>query len=106
MSWNETAFEEFIANWLVTHGGYQAVKNDWEQGPLRDFDVEHGLERPELFTFIGATQAEAWAQLVKRRGGDSGRAQREFLARLTREIDGRGTVDVLRHGVVDQGLTI
>jgi type I restriction enzyme, R subunit len=52
------------------------------------------------------TQAEAWRNLIKWRGGDSGRAQREFLGRLVHEIEGRGTVDVLRHGVVDQGVTI
>jgi type I restriction enzyme, R subunit len=103
---DEAAFESFVANWLVTHGGYQVVKNDKEQGEDRDFDAELGLDRLELFTFIGATQAHAWGNLIKRRGGDSVRAQREFLQRLVHEIDSRGTVDVLRHGVVDQGITI
>jgi type I restriction enzyme R subunit len=106
MRLDEAAFEAFITDWLVTHGGYQAVKNDKEQGEQRGFDPELGLDWLELFTFIGATQAHTWANLIKRRGGNSERAQREFLARLAREIDGRGTVDVLRHGIVDQGITI
>jgi type I restriction enzyme, R subunit len=103
---DEAAFESFIADWLIAYGGYQVVKNDKEQGEHRDFDPELGLDRTELFAFITATQAQTWAELVRRRGGDPGRAQREFLVRLTREIEGRGTVDVLRHGVVDQGVTI
>jgi type I restriction enzyme, R subunit len=106
MSLDEISFEEFIANWLVTHGGYQAVKNDKEQGSPRDFDAERGLDRPELFTFIGATQSTAWAELIKRYGGDAGLAQDKFLGRVASEIDKRGTVDVLRHGVVDHGVTL
>jgi type I restriction enzyme R subunit len=103
---DEAAFETLIAGWLVGPGGYRAAKNDKEQSDPHDFDPVLGFDRPELFTFIGATQPEAWAEVVKRRGGDPDRAQREFLGRLTAEIDGRGTVDVLRHGVVDQGVTI
>jgi type I restriction enzyme R subunit len=103
---DEAAFEAFIADWLVAHGGHQAVKNDKEQGSPRDFDVELGLDRPELFTFIWATQGRSWAELTKRYGGDAGVAQDRFLARVASEIDKRGTVDVLRHGVVDHGVTI
>src|SRR6266540_4646297 len=103
---DEAAFEGFIANWLVAKGGYQAVKNDKEQGSPRDFDVGRGLDRPELFRFIGATQGSAWAELIKRYGGDAGVAQEKFLDRVASEVDKRGTVDVLRHGVVDHGVTV
>ena len=91
MSLDEGAFEAFIANWLVTHGGYQAVKNDKEQGSPRDFDVGRGLDTPELFRFIGTTQATAWAELIKRYRRDVGPAQERFLERVPAEIDKRGT---------------
>jgi type I restriction enzyme, R subunit len=102
---DETAFEGFIADWL-RHHGYHASKNDKEQTDPRDFDAILGLDRPELFTFIGATQHDAWAEIIRRRGGEAGAAQAKFLQRLADELDRRGTVDVLRHGVVDQGVTI
>jgi type I restriction enzyme R subunit len=103
---SEQAFEGFIARWLVDNGAYVKLKNDAEQGDLRDFDPVLGLDRPELFTFIGATQPDAWAEVIRRRGGEPGAAQGKLLQRLADELDRRGTVDVLRHGVVDQGVTI
>jgi hypothetical protein len=51
---DEAAFEAFIANWLVTRGGYRAVKNDKEQSESRDFDPVFGLDQQELFAFIGS----------------------------------------------------
>jgi hypothetical protein len=91
VSLDEEGFESFIANWLVGHGGYQAVKNDKDQGSPRDLDVGRGLDRSELFRFIGATQATAWAELLTRYRGDVGLAQERFLDRLAAEIDKRGT---------------
>jgi len=102
----EELFETAICNWLAQHGGYAAVKNDKLQGEPRDFDPVRGLDTGELFTFIGATQGETWEGLVKRYGGDRDAAQRKFADRLAGELDKRGAVDVLRHGVVDQGITI
>src|SRR5690606_11575853 len=70
-----------------------------------DFDAVRGLDTAELFAFIGATQAKAWDQL-RTLYGDPDKAQRGFVDRLVKELDVRGTVDVLRHGVVDLGVTI
>ena len=61
------------------------------------------LDTAELFTFIGATQADEWEELVRRNGGDPDLSQRRFVERLARQIDERGTIDVLRHGVDDLG---
>jgi type I restriction enzyme R subunit len=103
-STSEEAFEVAICDWLTQHGGYDAVKNDRQQDP-RDFDPVRGLDTAELFIFLGATQADAWEDLVKRYGGDRDVAQAKFADRLAVELDRRGAVDVLRHGVVDQGIT-
>jgi type I restriction enzyme, R subunit len=102
----EELFEAAICDWLVEHGRYGAVKNDRLQGEPRDFDPVRGLDTAELYAFIGATQGEVWEGLVKRYGGDRDAAQRKFADRLASELDKRGVVDVLRHGVVDQGVTI
>lgn len=103
---NEALFEAEICAWLQAEGGYDAVKNDREQGAAGDFDRVRGLDTGELFTFLGATQVEMWDELVKRHGGDPDKAQARFADRLTGELDKRGVVDVLRHGVVDQGVSL
>lgn len=103
---DEEAFESFICDYLVAHGGYDACKVGNAQGSPTDFDPIRGLDTAELFAFLGATQAEEWEQLKKRLGGDPNLAQAQFADRLASEIDKRGTVDVLRHGVVDHGITI
>ncbi len=103
---NEEQFESAICGWLADAGGYTAVKNDKAQGEPRDFDSVRGLDTAELYAFLGATQADKWAEVVKRYGGDPDVAQAKFADRLASERDRRGVVDVLRHGVVDQGVTI
>ncbi len=102
----EEAFESFICDWLVEHGGYSAAKVGIAQGQPTDFDPVRALDTAELFAFIGATQADTWSELLVLYGGDADRAQRGFADRLAKELDARGTVDVLRHGVVDLGVTI
>jgi type I restriction enzyme R subunit len=99
-------FESAICASLTGQGGYVTAKNDTAQGDSRDFDPERGLDTGELYTFIGATQMKAWSQLVKRYGDDQPRAQAKFADRLASELDKRGVVDVLRHGVTDQGVTL
>ena len=103
---NEELFEQSICDFLVQHGGYVAIKNDLAQGAQPDFDPVLALDTGELFAFVGATQVDAWEELIKRYGGDQPTAQRRFAERLSSELDKRGTVDVLRHGVVDLGVTI
>jgi len=96
---DERAFEAEIAGWLTGHGGHAA-------GTPGNFDPEVGLDTAELWEFIGATQADDWHRLRMLHGGSADDAQRAFKDRLARELDSRGTVDVLRRGVVDHGVTI
>ena len=103
---DEAAFESFICDWLVGQGGYDAVKVGTAQGSPTDFDPDRGVDTAELFAFIGATQPDEWARVLTAYGGDPDEAQRGFADRLAKQLDQRGTVDVLRHGVVDRGPTI
>lgn len=103
---DETAFETEICEWLRAHGGYPEVKVGNRQGAPTDFDPVRGLDTAEMFAFVGATQGDAWEQVVVAYGGDRDAAQRGFADRVAKQIDERGTVDVLRHGVVDRGPTI
>ena len=51
--------------------------------------------------WVLATQPEAWRTLVKNHGGQ---ATEIMLARLRDQLDQRGTLDVLRHGIELLGL--
>jgi len=84
---------------LLEHGGYIRSSSD-------HFDPVLGLDTFELFAFISTTQAKSWTSLLGRYGNNPDAAQRGFAKRLAAELDNRGTVDVLRHGVVDLGVTI
>jgi type I restriction enzyme, R subunit len=99
MTVDERLFEDAIEAHLVEHGGY-------EKGITSFFDPVLGLDTSELFAFIGKTQIKEWERLLALYGNDAENAQRGFAKRIAAEIDKRGTVDVLRHGVVDLGVTI
>jgi type I restriction enzyme, R subunit len=91
----ESAFEATIETHLLANG--------WEQGDPASYRVDLGLDTYELLAFVHATQSEKWEQLIGLRGGQD-QAQQIFNKRVADEIDSRGTIHVLRHGVEDMGL--
>src|SRR5206468_3131656 len=92
----ERKFEGAIEAWLLEHGGYS-------KGHPRTFDRGLGLDPGEVLAFVRTTQQQEWNKLEERRGGEAAAA---FLKRLAAELDTRGTVDILRHGVKDLGVEI
>ena len=101
---SEAAFEAHIAGWLASHGGYRVKVGNVGDG-VSDFDSEVGVDVVDLFGFIGATQGERWGRLVSvGYGGSVGGARLGFVKRLAEQLDRRGTVDVLRRGVVDRNV--
>ena len=104
---DEAAFEAHIAGWLVDYGGYRRVKVGNLGAELSDFDPAAGVDTADLFEFIGATQPNEWDRLVNAGyGGDVRQARVGFVKRLASQLDRRGTVDVLRRGVVDRNVKI
>lgn len=98
MKIDERGFEDAIEASLLAGGYLKSVPSD--------FNAALGLDTGKLFEFLGATQPRAWESLVGRYGNDRDAAQQGFAKRLAAELDQRGTVDVLRHGVVDLGVTL
>ncbi len=98
MKVDERGFEDAIEAALLAGGYLKSVPSH--------FDPALGLDTAELFAFIGATQNPEWEKLLGRYGNDPDAAQRGFAKRLAAELDSRGTVDVLRQGVVDLGVTL
>jgi type I restriction enzyme R subunit len=95
---NEHMFEDEIEASLLASG--------YRRSQPSNFDPGLGLDTTELFAFIEATQMDEWNALLDRYGLDARAAQRGLARRVASEIDSRGTVDVLRQGVVDLGVTI
>jgi len=69
-------------------------------GSAQDYDRAHALDVPQLFSFLRATQPEAFKKLALADANDPKDINRlKFLARLSGEIGKRGVIDVLRKGV-------
>ena len=102
----EKLLEDEITAHLVDAGGYRICKVGTSAEHKPDFDAKLGLDTAELFAFIEDTQPTGLANLVKAHGGSEQLARTKFAARLAQQIDERGTVDVLRHGVRDQNVEL
>jgi type I restriction enzyme R subunit len=69
-------------------------------GSAQDYDRAHALDVAQLFTFLRATQPEAFKKLAIVDVNDAKDINRlKFLARLSNEVGKRGVVDVLRRGI-------
>ena len=94
--------EEALETMIEAH----LLAQSWHQGANTSYDRDLALDTVELFTFIGATQIDAWERLIARHGGDQETAQRKFKQRLNDDLNRRGVIDVLRRGVTDLGVKI
>lgn len=91
----ESTLEKLITDHLVSEG--------WIQGSNDCYSREYGLDLDELKHFIYSTQMNAWNRLLALHGGEES-AWKKFAERLSKEISGRGVIDVIRKGVVDLGV--
>lgn len=96
---HEAAFETAITAALTRDGG-------WVEGTQHDYDPRLALDTARLFQFLGATQGHECARLTELYGGDTAAFQRGFAARVADEIDKRGALDVLRHGIKDRSVLV
>src|SRR5688572_5622369 len=90
----EQTFEEAIESSLLESGGY--VK-----GHSKDFDSHLGLFPEYIFSFLEESQTKEWNKI---KGIHKTDVKQKVLQRLLKEIDLRGTLDVLRNGFTDYGV--
>ncbi|GAB3971054.1 DEAD/DEAH box helicase family protein [Actinoallomurus acanthiterrae] len=95
---SESAFGDAIVAVMTERG--------WREGRPQDYRADLGLDTGELYTFIGATQSDAWEELIALYGNDTDAAQKGFAQRLDQAIATDGLLDVLRNGVKDRGVRI
>ncbi|MFI3250280.1 MAG: type I restriction endonuclease [Eubacteriales bacterium] len=86
----EIDFENTIEAHLLSTG--------YTKGDPHDFDRSAGLDTAKLFQFLKDSQPNEWAKLAQKHGSQ---VEENFLKRLTKEMDTRGVLHLLRHGVVD-----
>ncbi|MFF6905968.1 type I restriction endonuclease subunit R [Streptomyces sp. NPDC012389] len=80
--------------------------NGWRRGLSNTYDHDLGLDTAELASFLDASQPDAWKKLRDVYGEAEPFAIQRFAAHVAGQIDARGTLDVLRHGIVDRNVKI
>ncbi len=92
--YSERAFEDAIVASLTNDGGYS-------QGNALDFSQELAFDKKEILSFVKTTQPKAWQKLSEIHTEST---EAKFIQRLYKELEFRGTLNVLRHGIVDYGV--
>jgi type I restriction enzyme R subunit len=93
---SEHVFEDAIEDSLVMGGGYT-------KGNLAIFDAQVAMFSATLVAFLKDSQPDAWAKLAKQHGTG---IETRVVSLVAKELDRRGTLDVLRHGVTDSGVRL
>lgn len=91
---SENTFETAIIESLVTSGGYV-------EGEADAYSPELGMFKAEILQFLQTTQTRQWDRLAAIHGED---VSDRVIARLYKEMDLRGSLDVIRNGFVDYGV--
>ncbi|CAN5616676.1 DEAD/DEAH box helicase family protein [soil metagenome] len=91
----EIHFEDAICGYLAAHGWLYA------EGDAAKYDRGRALFPEDVLAWVQATQPKTWDVLVKNHGAAAGET---ILNRLREQMDARGTLDVLRHGIELLGL--
>ena len=91
----EINFEDDVCEHLGANGWL------YEEGDARSYDRPRAVYAPDVLAWLQATQPQAWETLQKNNGAA---AADVLLDRLRKQLDERGTLDVLRHGIELMGL--
>lgn len=89
----EATFEEAI----LTH----LIENGWHQGSSADFSPNLGFDKNAILSFIKSSQPKEWERLGMYYKKDT---ENKFFQRLFKELDLRGMLDIIRHGITDSGI--
>ncbi len=90
----EQTFEEAIEKSLLEYGGYV-------QGHSDDFDPQIGIFPKYITDFLKLSQKKEWDKIS---GIHKSEVESKVVQRLIKELDQRGTLDVIRNGFTDYGV--
>jgi type I restriction enzyme, R subunit len=91
----EFNFENDLCNHLSASGWLHA------EGDAASYSRGHALFPADVIAWIQTTQPKAWETLTKNQGAA---AEATLLDRIRKQLDDRGTLEVLRHGIELLGL--
>jgi type I restriction enzyme R subunit len=91
----EISFEDEVCDYLAGRGWL------YDPGDAAHYNRSQALFAPDLIAWVQAAQPPAWEALTKNHGAA---AETVLLDRVRKQLDERGTLDVLRHGVEMIGL--
>jgi type I restriction enzyme R subunit len=91
----ELSFEIEICEYLSQHGWL------YKEGEAATYDRARALFPADVVAWVQETQPKAWEILTKNHGA---KAEETLINRLRDQIDQRGTLDALRHGIEMLGL--
>ncbi len=90
----ENTFETAIVQSLIENGGYTL-------GNAPDYSPELGLFKYEVLKFLQETQPESWKKISAIHGEN---VENRIIQRIYKEMDLRGSLDVIRNGFTDYGV--
>ncbi len=90
----ENTFETAIVQSLTENGGYS-------QGNAPDYSPELGLFKYEVLSFLQESQPKNWQKISSVHGAD---VDNRIIQRIFKEMDLRGSLDVIRNGFIDYGV--
>ncbi|MEO5778030.1 MAG: type I restriction endonuclease, partial [Flavobacterium sp.] len=89
----EQTFETAIVYHLTSHG--------WTEGSAADFSRETCLDEKAIIDFLQTTQPKEWETIVQFYKDD---AATQIIKRVLKEVDLKGSLEVMRHGITDSGV--
>jgi len=91
----ESTFESAIIEHLTSNG--------WYEGIAEDYSKEFSLDKNAVISFVKESQPKEWEQLKLFYKEET---ENKFIYRLDKELELRGMLDVIRHGITDSGIKI
>lgn len=91
---SEKTFETAVVQSLTENGGYI-------EGNSQEYSVELGLFKSDTIVFLKNSQPKRWEKISSIHGTD---VENRVIQRLYKELDLRGSLDLLRNGFVDYGV--
>ncbi len=91
--YTEATFETAIVEYLTANG--------WHLSDAAGFSRDLAFDKKAVLEFVQTSQPKEWAKMVSYYKDE---AENKFVQRLFKELDLRGMLDVVRHGITDSGI--
>lgn len=89
----ESTFESAIVEHLCSDG--------WVKGISENYNKELAFDKNTVLNFIQTSQNSEWERLKEYYKAET---ENKFIQRLVKELELRGMLDVIRHGITDSGV--